>query len=108
LKIPGTKLTGHSEKRAPHIASFVFEGVEGEAMLLYLSEEGIACSSGSACTSGSLEPSHVLTAMGIRAEVAHGSVRFSLSKYTTEDEVKYVLEVLPGVVKRIREMAPKL
>ena len=108
LKITGTKLTGHSEKRAPHIASFVFEGIEGEAMLLYLSEEGIAVSSGSACTSGSLEPSHVLTAMGIPPEIAHGSVRFSLSKYTTEDEIEYTLKVLPGVVKRIRKMAPKL
>ncbi|PJE67923.1 cysteine desulfurase NifS, partial [Candidatus Shapirobacteria bacterium CG10_big_fil_rev_8_21_14_0_10_38_8] len=93
---------------APHIASFVFEGIEGEAMLLYLSEEGIAVSSGSACTSGSLEPSHVLTAMGIPPEIAHGSVRFSLSKYTTEDEIEYTLKVLPGVVKRIRKMAPKL
>lgn len=108
LEIPGTKLTGHPKLRAPHIVSFVFKGLEGEAMILYLSEQGIACSSGSACTSGSLEPSHVLSAMGMPPEVAHGSIRFSLSKYSTEDEVKYVLEVLPGIVKRIREMAPKL
>lgn len=107
LKIPKTQLTGHPELRVPHIASFVFEGVEGEALLLYLSEEGIAVSSGSACTSGILEPSHVLTAMGIPAESAHGSLRFSLSKLNTEEEIDYVLEVLPGIVKRIREMAPK-
>jgi cysteine desulfurase len=108
LKIPGTKLTGHPEKRAPHIASFVIEGVEGEAMLLYLSEKGIAASSGSACTSGTLEPSHVLTAMGIPAETAHGSLRFSLGKDTTEEEINYVLEVLPKVAERVRKMAPKL
>jgi cysteine desulfurase len=108
LKIPGTQLTGHSTKRAPHIASFVIEGVEGEAMLLYLSDQGIAASTGSACTSGLLEPSHVLTAMGIPAELSHGSLRLSLGKNTTEADIDYTLEVLPKVVEKVRQMAPKL
>lgn len=108
LKIPGTKLTGHPIKRAPHIASFVIDGVEGEAMLLLLSDKGIAASSGSACTSGILEPSHVLTAMGVPAEVAHGSLRFSLGKDTTEKEIDYVLNVMPKIVAQLRRMAPKI
>lgn len=106
-KIPGSRLTGHPAKRLPDIASFVIEGAEGEAMLLMLSDEGIAASSGSACTSGILEPSHVLMAMGISPELAHGSLRFSLGKQTTEEEIDYVLEVLPKVVARLRKMAPK-
>lgn len=107
LKIPGTKLTGHPEKRVPHIASFVVGGAEGEAMLLLLSDKGIAASSGSACTSGLLEPSHVLTAMGIAPELAHGSLRFSLSQKTTSEEIDYVVKVLPGIISRLRRMAPK-
>ena len=73
-----------------------------------LDERGIAASSGSACTSGTLEPSHVLLAMGIPPEVAHGSIRFSLGRETTEKEIDYVLEVLPGIIERLRKMAPKL
>jgi cysteine desulfurase len=107
LKIADVLLTGHPEKRAPHIASFVVEGAEGEAMLLMLNEEGIAASSGSACTSGLLEPSHVLTAMGISAELAHGSLRLSLGKQTTEEEIDYVLEKLPKIVERLRSIAPE-
>ncbi len=107
LKIPGVELTGHPEKRAPHIASFVVEGAEGEAMLLLLDQEGIAASSGSACTSGLLKPSHVLTAMGVSPELAHGSLRFSLGKQTTEEEINYVLEKLPPIIERLRKMAPK-
>jgi len=107
LKISGVQLTGHPEKRAPHIASFVVEGAEGESMLLLLDQEGIAASSGSACTSRLLEPSHVLTSMGISAELAHGSLRFSLGKHTTEEEIDYLLEKLPGIVERLRKMAPK-
>jgi len=107
-KIPETILTGHPTIRSPHIASFCFNGAEGEAILLRLDAEGIAASSGSACTSGSLEPSHVLLAMGIPAEVAHGSIRFSLGRETTEEEIDYVLEKLPKIIKEIREMAPKL
>ena len=107
-KIPETILTGHPEKRLADIASFCFKGAEGEAILLRLDAEGIAASSGSACTSGTLEPSHVLLAMGIPAEVAHGSIRFSLGKDTTEEEIDYVLEKLPKIIKQIRAMAPKI
>ena len=107
LKISNVHLTGHPEKRAPHIASFVIEKAEGEAMLLALDQEGIAASSGSACTSGLLEPSHVLTAMGISPELSHGSLRLSLGKDTTEGEIDYVLEKLPPIIERLRKMAPK-
>ncbi|HNP89066.1 MAG: Cysteine desulfurase [Microgenomates group bacterium ADurb.Bin219] len=107
-RIPDSILTGSPDRRAPHIASFCFKGAEGEAILLRLDAEGIAASSGSACTSGSLRPSHVLLAMGIPPEVAHGSIRFSLGRKTTEEEIDYVLKVLPGVIDGIRKMAPKL
>ncbi len=105
-KIPNTILTGDEVKRLPDIASFCFKGVEGEAILLKLDAEGIAASSGSACTSGTLEPSHVLLAMGISPEVAHGSIRFSLGKETTEEEIDYVLEKLPEIIIDLRAMAP--
>ncbi len=101
------QVTGHSEKRVPDIAGFVVKGVEGEALLLSLDREGIAASSGSACTSGELQPSHVLLAMGYKPEEAHGSLRFSLGKYNTEEEVDYVVEKLPGIVERLRKMAPE-
>lgn len=107
LTIPAVELTGHPKERAPHIASFIVKGVEGEAMLLLLSEEGIAVSSGSACTSGLLEPSHVLTAMGMAPEQTHGSLRLSLSKHTTEKEIDAVLEILPKVVLKLRKIAPR-
>jgi len=107
LKIPGTKLTGHPEKRIPHLASFIVEGAEGEAILLLLSEKGVAASSGSACTSGGLAPSHVLTAMGIPPQLAHGSIRFSLGKETKEEEINEVIKVMPEVVDQLRIMAPK-
>ncbi len=106
-KIPNAHLTGHPEKRVPDIASFVIEGAEGESMLLLLDQEGIAASSGSACTSGLLEPSHVLTAMGIPPELSHGSLRFSLGKNTSEDEIDYVLEKLPPIIGCLRKMSPK-
>lgn len=105
-KIYNAHLTGHRERRVPDIASFVVEGAEGESMLLLLDQEGIAASSGSACTSGLLSPSHVLMAMGISPELAHGSLRFSLGKQTTEEEIDYVLEKLPEIVERLRKMAP--
>ena len=108
LKISGVKLVGHPTNQAPHIATFIVEGAEGEAMLLLLSDKGIAASSGSACTSGLLKPSHVLTAMGISPELAHGSLRFSLGKDTTLKEIDYVVKVLPEVIKKLRKMAPKL
>ncbi|GAV21715.1 cysteine desulfurase NifS [Carboxydothermus pertinax] len=105
-KIPYVKLNGHPTLRLPHNANFSVEFVEGESMLLMLDMKGIAASSGSACTSGSLDPSHVLLAMGIPHEVAHGSLRLTLGKSNTEQQVDYVLEVLPGIVERLREMSP--
>jgi len=108
LKIPGVYLTGHPQKRAPHLASFVIKNVEGEALVLMLDEKGIAASSGSACTSKNLAPSHVLTAMGFSPELAHGSLRLSLSNQTTEKEIDYVLKILPEIIKKLRQMAPKM
>ncbi len=107
-KIPGVKLVGETKKNAPHIATFLVKGVEGEAMMLLLSDEGIAASSGSACTSGLLEPSHVLTAMGYKPEEAHGSLRFSLGKDNVEEDIDKVIEVLPRIIEKLRKMAPKL
>ena len=106
-RVPDSQLTGHPTKRLPDIASFVIRGAEGEAMLLHLDSVGIAASSGSACTSGTLEASHVLLAMGIPPEIAHGSLRFSLGKQTTQEEIDYVIKVLPGIVEKLRKMAPK-
>lgn len=108
LAIPGTELTGHPIQRAPHIASFIINGVEGEAMVLALSDLGIYASSGSACTASDLAASHVLTAMGYPPEVSHGSLRFSLGKNTTEAEVNYTLDKLPQIIKKLRQMAPKI
>ena len=108
LQIPGVKLVGNPKKNAPHIATFLVEGVEGEAMLLLLSEKGVAASSGSACTSGLLEPSHVLLAMGYKPEQAHGSLRFSLGQENTPQEIDYVIKVLPGIIRKLRKIAPKL
>jgi cysteine desulfurase len=106
LKIKGVRLTGHPIARAPHIASFIVDGVEGEAMILHLSDLGIIASSGSACTSGDLRPSHVLTAMGILPEKSHGSLRFSLGEETTLKDINYVLEKLPGIIEKLRLMSP--
>jgi len=108
LKISGTIMTGHPKIRAPHISSFVIKDIEGEALVLRLSDKGIMSSSGSACTSHSLSPSHVLTAMGISPVLAHGSVRFSLGKENTEEEIKYLAKILPKEIEKIRKMAPKL
>jgi cysteine desulfurase len=102
LKIPHSRLTGHPTKRLPSNASFCFEGVEGESILLNLDMLGIAASSGSACTSGSVEPSHVLVAMGLAPEWSHGSLRLSLGKENTEEDVERVISVLPGVVEKLR------
>lgn len=99
-------LNGHSIHRLPHLLNVSIRGVEGESLLLSLDAEGIAVSTGSACSSGSLEPSHVLTAMDIPAEVAHGSLRFSLGRINDQDDVEYVLEKLPDVVERLRGMSP--
>lgn len=104
LKIDGVTLTGHPKNRLADIASFLVDGVEGEAMLLLLSEKGVAASSGSACTSGQLKPSHVLLAMGIPQEKAHGSIRFSLGPDTKKEEIDYVLEIFPQIISKLRQM----
>ena len=104
--IPDSQLTGHPTNRLPNSASFVFRGIEGESILLNLDMEGICASSGSACTSASLEPSHVLLALGLPHEVAHGSLRLTLGRSNTEEQVDRVLEVLPGIVQKLRAMSP--
>ncbi len=105
-RIDDLLLNGHPVKRLAGTLNVCVKYVEGESMLLHLDMEGIAASSGSACTSGSLEPSHVLTAMGIPPEVAHGSIRFSLGKETTQDEIERVIEVLPPIVEKLRAISP--
>lgn len=104
--IPNARINGDRDHRLPNTTSIGFEYVEGEAILLMLNEYGICASSGSACTSGSLEPSHVLRAMGVPFTSAHGSIRFSLSIYTTEDEINYVVEKLPPIIERLRQLSP--
>lgn len=105
-RIPHSQLSGHPVQRLPNSASFLFRYIEGESILLNLDLLGVAASSGSACTSGSLEPSHVLTAMGFSHEVAHGSLRLTLGRETTVEDVEYVLEVLPGIIDKLRRMSP--
>lgn len=102
LKIPRSRLTGHPTERLPNNASFCFEGLEGESILLNLDMLGIAASSGSACTSGSVEPSHVLVALGLAPEWSHGSLRLSLGKENTEEDVERVISVLLGIVEKLR------
>ncbi|MDD4649238.1 MAG: cysteine desulfurase NifS [Desulfoplanes sp.] len=104
--IAHTRLNGDKDNRLPNTTSIAFEFVEGEAILLLMNEFGICASSGSACTSGSLEPSHVLRAMGVPFTYAHGSIRFSLSRYTTEDEVDTVLRETPGIIEKLRILSP--
>jgi cysteine desulfurase len=104
--IPNTVVNGDPANRLPNTTNIGFKYIEGEAILLSLDEYGICASSGSACTSGSLEPSHVLRALGLPYSVLHGSIRFSLSRYTTEAEIDRVLKVLPGVINRLRELSP--
>jgi cysteine desulfurase len=105
-RVSNAMINGDPENRLPNTTSIAFEFVEGESILLMMNELGICASSGSACTSGSLEPSHVLRAMGVPFTAAHGSIRFSLSVYNTEDEVDYVIEKLPPVIERLRSMSP--
>jgi cysteine desulfurase len=105
-KVPHTRLNGHPENRLPNNTSFCFEFIEGESLLLNLDIKGIAGSSGSACSSGSLEPSHVLLAIGLSHEIAHGSLRLSLGEVNTEEDIDYVLQVLPEIVDRLRQMSP--
>ncbi len=103
---PDSRVNGDRQNRLPNTANISFEYIEGEAILLMLDKFGICASSGSACTSGSLEPSHVLRAMGVPFTAAHGSIRFSLSRYNTEEEVDYTIEKVPPVINRLRELSP--
>ncbi|MBE5780751.1 MAG: cysteine desulfurase NifS [Clostridiales bacterium] len=105
-RIPFSRLNGSREDRLPNNASFCFEFVEGEGLLLMLDLKGIAAASGSACTSGSLDPSHVLLAIGLPHEIAHGSLRLTLGTDTTREDIDYVLETLPPIVERLRMMSP--
>ena len=104
--IPNALLNGHKADRLPNTSNISFEYIEGESILLHLDRYGICASSGSACTSGSLEPSHVLRAMGVPFTAAHGSIRFSLSVYNAEDEVNFILEKVPPIIANLREMSP--
>jgi len=105
-KCPDSRLNGDKENRLPNTTNISFEYIEGEAILLMLDKYGICASSGSACTSGSLEPSHVLRAMGVPFTAAHGSIRFSLSRYSTEEEVDYTIEKIPPIVNQLRKLSP--
>jgi cysteine desulfurase len=106
LKIKNSYLNGHPEKRLANNANFSFDFIEGESLLMQLDMEGIACSTGSACSSFKLEPSHVLLATGIKPEQAHGSLRISLGRFTTKKDIKKVLKVLPKIVQKIRDISP--
>ncbi|MHC4426081.1 MAG: cysteine desulfurase NifS [Planctomycetota bacterium] len=105
-KCPDCRLNGDADNRLPNTCNVSFEYIEGEAILLMLDKYGICASSGSACTSGSLEPSHVLRAMGVPFTAAHGSIRFSLSRYNAEEEVDYTIEKMPQIVNQLRELSP--
>jgi len=105
-KIENVRLNGHPTKRLPGNANFCFEFIEGESMLLSLDMEGVAASSGSACTSGSLTASHVLLAIGLPPEIAHGSLRLTLGIENTKEEIDYVIEVLPGIIEKLRALSP--
>jgi len=104
--VPRSMANGGQAERLPNTTSIAFEYVEGEAILLMMNEYGICASSGSACTSGSLEPSHVLRAMGVPFTAAHGSIRYSLSHYTTREEVDYIVDKMPPIIERLRSMSP--
>lgn len=105
-RIPNSRVNGDHLKRIPNTTNISFEFVEGESILLLMDEYGICASSGSACTSGSLQPSHVLRAMGVPFTMAHGSIRFSLSIYSTEEEIDFVIEKLPPIIEKLRNMSP--
>ena len=106
LKIDSSRLNGDREHRLPGNVNVSFEGVEGESLLLYLDMKGVSASSGSACTSGSLDPSHVLLAIGLPHEVAHGSLRLSLCESNTEEEIDYIISCVPEIIDRLRSMSP--
>jgi len=105
-RVTNSMVNGDTKNRLQNTSSIAFEYVEGEAILLMMNEHGICASSGSACTSGSLEPSHVLRAMGVPFTAAHGSIRFSLSRYTTAEEIDFVIEKMPPIIDRLRELSP--
>ena len=105
-RIPNTRINGQGVARLPNTTNIAFEFVEGESILLYMDRVGICASSGSACTSGSLKPSHVLDAMGVPMSFKQGTIRFSLSRYNTDDEIDYVLEELPPIIARLRAISP--
>lgn len=105
-EIPYTRLNGHKTNRLSGNANFSFRFIEGESLLILLDQKGIAGSSGSACTSGALDPSHVLLAIGLPHEIAHGSLRLTLSDETTKDEIDYVVDELKCIVERLRNMSP--
>ena len=104
--VPHCFVTGDPDNRLPNTCNIAFEYIEGEAILLLLNKVAIAASSGSACTSGSLEPSHVMRAMDIPYTAAHGSVRFSFSRYNTMEEVERVIESVPPIIEQLRELSP--
>ena len=104
--VPETLVNGDTENRLPGTTNIAFRNIEGEAVLLMLNEYGICASSGSACTSGSLEPSHVLHAMNVPFKYAHSSTRFSLCRYNTQEEVDFVIEKVPPLIKQLRELSP--
>jgi cysteine desulfurase len=105
-RIGNAVVTGDVDSRLPNTSNIAFEFIEGEGILLLLNKEGIACSSGSACTSGSLEPSHVLRAMKVPYTAAHGAIRFSFSRDNTDEDVDHVLAVMPGIVEKLRSLSP--
>jgi cysteine desulfurase len=105
-KIPDVFLNGHMEKRLPSTLNISFKGVEGESIILSLDMKGVAVASGSACTSGALEPSHVLSAMGIDPALAQSSIRFGFGRANTMEDVDYVVDVLPEIIDRLRSMSP--
>ena len=106
LKIDRCRVNGDREHRLPGNVSMCFQGVEGESLLLMLDLKGISASSGSACTSGSLDPSHVLLSIGLPHEVAHGSLRLSFGDYNTMEDIDYIIETLPPIIERLRAMSP--
>ena len=105
-KIPHSRVNGSIEHRVPGTVNMCFEGIEGESLLLWLDAKGICASSGSACTSGSLDPSHVLLSLGLPHEVAHGSLRLSIGEYNTMEEIDHIIATVPQVVEYLRNMSP--
>jgi len=105
-RIPNAMVNGNRQNRLPNTTSIAFEYVEGESILLMMDQYGICASSGSACTSGSLEPSYVLRAMGVPFTAAHGSIRFSLGNYNEEEDIETIIEKLPPIIERLRDMSP--